>query len=84
MLKKTRVDHFPETRLLTFGSWFLMLLGIQHYSQGKSALPPAFDEPYMLSSASNKAKVFAKDFSKESNLDGPGTLLPTFPCRTNL
>ena len=38
----------------------------------------------MLSSASDKAKLFAKNFSKNSNLDDSGISLPVFPSRTNL
>ena len=38
----------------------------------------------MLSSASDKAKLFAKDFSKNSNLDDLGIFLPVLPPRTNL
>ena len=38
----------------------------------------------MLSSASDKAKLFAKNFSKNSNLDDSGIFLPLFPSRTNL
>ena len=38
----------------------------------------------MLSSASDKAKLFAKNFSKNSNLDDSGILLPVFPSKTNL
>ena len=38
----------------------------------------------MLSSASDKAKLFAENFSKNSNLDGSGISLPVFPSRTNL
>ena len=38
----------------------------------------------MLSSASDKAKWFAKSFSENSNLDDSGTSLPVFPTRTNL
>ena len=38
----------------------------------------------MLSSASDKAKLFAKNFSKNSNLDESGIFLPVFPSRTNL
>ena len=38
----------------------------------------------MLSSASDKAKLFAKDFSKNSNLNDSGISLPVFPSRTNL
>ena len=38
----------------------------------------------MLSSASDKAKFFAENFSKNSNLDDSGISLPVFPSRTNL
>ena len=38
----------------------------------------------MLSSASDKAKLFAENFSKNSNLDDSDTSLPVFPSRTNL
>ena len=38
----------------------------------------------MLSSASDRAKFFAENISKNSNLDDPGTSSPVFPFRTNL
>ena len=38
----------------------------------------------MLSYASDKAKLFAEHFSKNSNLDDSGISLPVFPSRTNL
>ena len=38
----------------------------------------------MLPSASDKAKLFAKNFSMNSNLDDSGISLPVFPSRTNL
>ena len=38
----------------------------------------------MLSSASDKAKLFAKSFSKNSNLDHSNIFVPAFPSRTNL
>ena len=38
----------------------------------------------MLSSAYDKAKWFAENFSKNFNLDGSGISLPVFPSRTNL
>ena len=38
----------------------------------------------MLSSASDKAKLFPDNFSKNSNLDDSGMSLPVFPSRTNL
>ena len=38
----------------------------------------------MLSSSSDKVKLFSKNFSKNSNLDDSGISLPVFPSRTNL
>ena len=38
----------------------------------------------MLSSVSDKAKLFAKNFFKDSNLDDLGISLPVFIYRTNL
>ena len=37
-----------------------------------------------MSSASDKAKLFAENFYKNSNLDDSGISLPVFPSRTNL
>ena len=53
-------------------------------NKGKSAIPPLFNGPEVLSSAYDKAKLFAKNFSKNSNLDDSGISLPVFPSRTNL
>ena len=53
-------------------------------NKGKSAIPPLFNGLEVLSSASDKAKLFAKNFSKSSNLDDSGISLPVFPSRTNL
>ena len=53
-------------------------------SKGKSAIPPLFNGPEVLSSGFDKAKLFAKNFSKNSNLDDSGISLPVFPSRTNL
>ena len=44
-------------------------------NKGKSAIPPLFNEPEVLSSASDKAKLFAKTFSNNFNLDDPGISL---------
>ena len=49
-------------------------------NKGKSAIPPLFNRMEVLSSPSDKAKLFAKD----SNLDGSGIYLPVFSSRTNL
>ena len=53
-------------------------------NKGKSAIPPLFNRPEVLSSASDKAKLFAENFSLNSNLDDSGISLPVFPSRTNL
>ena len=53
-------------------------------NKGKSAIPPLFNGSEVLSFASDKAKLFAENFSKNSNLDDSGISLPVFPSRTNL
>ena len=53
-------------------------------NKGKSAILPLFNRPKVLPSASDKAKLFAKNFSKNSNLDDSGISLTAFPSRTNL
>ena len=53
-------------------------------SKGRSAIPPLFNGLEVLSSASDKAKLFAQNFLKNSNLDDSGISLPVFPSRTNL
>ena len=47
-------------------------------------MPPLFNRPEVLSSASEKAKFFAEHFSLNSNLDDSGVFLPVVPSRTNL
>ena len=53
-------------------------------NKGKSAIPPLFNGLEVLSSASDKTKLFAENFSKNSNLDDSGISLPVFPSRNNL
>ena len=53
-------------------------------NKGRSVIPPLLNGPEVLSSASDKAKLFAKNFSKNSNLDDSGISLPVFPSKTNL
>ena len=53
-------------------------------NKGKSAIPPPFNGPEVLSSACDKAKLFPQNFSMNSNLDDSGIFLPVFPSRTNL
>ena len=53
-------------------------------NKGKSAIPHLFNNPKVLSSASDKARLFPENFSNNSNLDASGICLPVFPSRTNL
>ena len=53
-------------------------------NKGKSALPPLFNGLEVLSSASDKAKLFAENFSMNFSLDDSGISLPVFLSRTNL
>ena len=66
------------------GSWDFWRIANSVLNKAKSAIPPLFNGPEVLSSASDKAKLFAKNFSKNSNLDDSGISLPVFPSRTNL
>ena len=53
-------------------------------NKGKSAIPPLFNDPEVLSSASDKVKLFAENFSKNSNLDDSSISLSVFPSGTDL
>ena len=57
MLIKQRVYHFPET-------WFVELLVNSVLNTGKSATPSLFNGLEVLSSASDKAKLFSENFSR--------------------
>ena len=66
------------------GSQDLWQISSSVLNKGKSAIPPLFNDPEVLSSISNEAKLFAENFSKQSNLDDAALSLPAFPFRTNL
>ena len=66
------------------GSWDFWQIANSFLSKCKSAVPPLFNRLEVLSSASDKAKLFAKNFLKNSYLDDLGISLPVFPSRTNL
>ena len=68
----------------TLGSWDFSQIANSVLNKGKSAIPPLFNDLEVLPSASDKAKLFAKNFSENSNLDDPGISLPIFPSRLNL
>ena len=53
-------------------------------NKGKSAIPPLFSGLEVFSSACDKAKLCAENFSKNSNLDDSGISLPVFLSKANL
>ena len=67
-----------------FGSRDFWRIANSVHNKGKSAILPFFNGPEVLSSASDKAKLFAENFSLNSNLDDPGISLTVFRSRTNL
>ena len=74
-------DSFTSQKLGSRGFW---LIANSALYKGKSAVSPLFNGLEVTSSASDKAKLFAKNFSKNSNLDDSGISLPVFPSRINL
>ena len=80
MLLKQKSPSLPRyLALRSFGK-----LPIVFSKTGKSAIPPLFNSLKVFSSASDKAKLFAKNFSKSSNLDDSVIFLPVSHSRTNL
>ena len=69
------------SRNLAHGTW---LIANSVLNKSKSAIPPLFKDLELMSSASDKAKSFAKNFSKNSNFDDSDISLPVFLSRTNL
>ena len=65
ILLKQKGPSLP--RNLALGNFLNIIL-----NKGKSAIPPLFNRPEVLSSASDKSKLFAKNFSKNSNINGSG------------
>ena len=65
-------------------SWDFWQIANSILNKRKFAIPPLFNTPEVLSSVSDKAKLFAENFSKNSNLDDSGISLPVLPSRTNL
>ena len=88
ILEAAKLAYATETKecitLRKLGSQDFWRVPNSVLNKGKSAIPPLFNGLEMLSSASDKAKLFAKNFSKNSNLDDSGISLPVFPSRTNL
>ena len=86
-LEAVKLAYATKTESITsqkLGSWDSWRIANSVLNKCKSAIPPLFNGPEVLSSASDKAKLFPKNFSKNSNLDDSGISLPVFPSRTNL
>ena len=56
-------------------SWDFWQIANSVLNKGKSAIPPLFNCPEVLSSAFDKANLFGKNFSNNSNLDDSGISL---------
>ena len=76
-------DHEQNTDIM-YGTVHFWQIANSVLNKEISSIPPLFNGPEVLSSASDKAKLFAENFSKNSNLDDSGISLPVFPSRTNL
>ena len=57
-------------------SWDFWRIANSILNKSKSAIPSLFNGSEVLPSASDKAKLFAENFSKNSNLDESGISLP--------
>ena len=74
-------DSITSQKLGSFDFWQIASYVL---NKSKSAIPPLFNGSEVLSFASDKAKLFAENFPKNSNLDESGISLPVFLSRTNL
>ena len=87
VLEATKLAYANKTKesitSQKLGSWDFWGIVNNVPNKGKLAIPPLFIGLEVLSSASDKAKLFAENFSENSNLDDSGISLPVFPSRTN-
>ena len=79
MLIKQKSPLLPRTWISDF--WRIVNNVL---NKGKCAIPSPFNSPEVLPSASDKAKLFAKNLPRNSNLDDSGVSLPVFLSTTNL
>ena len=87
-LELPNLIHYQKKESLTFqklGSWDFWRIANSVLNKGKSSIPPLLNGPEVFfSSASDKEKLLAENFSKNSNFDDLGISLPIFPSRINL
>ena len=74
-------EHFISRKLGSLGIWRIVNSVL---NKAKSAIPSLFNSPMVLSFASDKAKLFAENFSKNYNLDDSSISLPDFFFWSNL
>ena len=88
VLEATKLAYANKTKesisLQKFGSRDFWQIANSVLNKGKSAIPPLFNSPEVLPSGFDKARLFAKKVSINSNLDDSCISLPVFPSRTNL
>ena len=79
LIKQKSPSLSRNLALKTFGE-----LPIVFSKKGKSAIPPLFIGLKVLSSASDQAKLFVANISKNFYINVSGISLPVSPSRTNL
>ena len=88
VLEAAKLAYTNKTKeSITFqklGSWDFWQIASSVLNKGKSSILPLLNSPEVLPSASEKAKLFAKSFCKNSDLDDSGISFSVFPSRTNL
>ena len=68
VLETAKKDSITSQKLGSRDIW-RFANSVLNIGKGKPAIPPLFNGAEVLSSASNKAKLLAENFSKNSNLD---------------
>ena len=85
ILETAKLAYADETKEFIIsqklGPWYFWGITNSVLNKGQSVIPPLFNGLDLLSSASDKAKLFAENFS---NIDESGISLTDFPSRTNL
>ena len=84
IIKQNNYKTKEFTTSQTFDSRDFWQIANSVLNKDKFAIPPLFNGTEVLSSASDKAKLFVQNISKNSNLDDSGIFLPVFPPVTNL
>ena len=81
MLIKQKSPSFNRNLVLrTFGEFPIYSVS----NKGKSTIPPLFNGPEVLSSASDNAKLLAEKFRRDSNFDDSSISMPVFPSKIDL